>query len=52
MELDPVDTIEQANDAARDASSRLNMAVAVAVAVAGRIVRLADPSGWLSSLFS
>jgi hypothetical protein len=33
VELDPVDTIEQANDAARDASSRLNMAVAVTVAL-------------------
>jgi hypothetical protein len=33
MELDPIDTIEQANEAARDASSRLNMAVAVTVAL-------------------
>jgi hypothetical protein len=33
MELDPIDTIEQANEAAREASSRLNMAVAVTVAL-------------------
>ena len=33
MELDPIDTIEQANDAARDAASRLNMTVAVTVAL-------------------
>jgi hypothetical protein len=33
MELDPIDTIEQANEASHDASSRLNMAVAVTVAL-------------------
>jgi ribosomal protein S13 len=33
MELNPIDTIEQANEAAREASSRLNMAVAVTVAL-------------------
>src|SRR5437868_2006816 len=32
MELDPIDTIEQANEAARE-SSRLNMTVAVTVAL-------------------
>ncbi|MGB9108820.1 MAG: DUF4337 domain-containing protein [Telluria sp.] len=33
MELDPIDTIEKTNEAAGDASSRLNMAVAVTVAL-------------------
>jgi hypothetical protein len=33
MELDPIDTIEQAKEAAGDASSRLNMTVAVTVAL-------------------
>jgi hypothetical protein len=33
MALDPIDTIEQANEAAREASSRLNMTVAVTVAL-------------------
>lgn len=33
MELDPIDTIEQANEAAREKTSRLNMAVAVTVAL-------------------
>jgi hypothetical protein len=33
MELDPIDTIEKANEAAHDATSRLNMSVAVTVAL-------------------
>jgi hypothetical protein len=33
MDFNPIDTIEQAKDAAGDASSRLNMAVAVTVAL-------------------
>jgi hypothetical protein len=33
MELEPIDTIEQANEAAKDRASRLNMAVAVTVAL-------------------
>jgi ribosomal protein S13 len=33
VELDPIDTIEKANEAARDAASRLNMSVAVTVAL-------------------
>jgi hypothetical protein len=33
MELDPIDTIEQAKEAAGDAASRLNMTVAVTVAL-------------------
>jgi hypothetical protein len=33
VELDPIDTIEKANEAAHDATSRLNMSVAVTVAL-------------------
>jgi hypothetical protein len=33
MELDPIDTIEKTNEAAGDASSRLNLTVAVTVAL-------------------